>query len=56
MDSLLRNRLNLCAEGSYSKGAINCFGGRNTHYCIEDHNACSLSNHYHYHSMILRSN
>ena len=20
-----------------------CFGGRNTHYCIEDHNACSLS-------------
>lgn len=40
--ALLKHRLNLCAEGSYSKPAIKCFGGRNTHYCIEDHNPCSM--------------
>ena len=39
----ITRRLNLCAEGSYSKPAFKCFGGRNTHYCIEDHNPCSLS-------------
>ena len=43
MRAALTRRLNLCAEGSYSKPAFKCFGGRNTHYCIEDHNPCSLS-------------
>lgn len=39
---MLKRSLNLCAEGSYSKPAIKCFGGRNTHYSIEDHNPCSM--------------
>ena len=39
----LTSSLNLCAESGYSKSSIKCFGGRNTRYCIEDHNPCSLS-------------
>lgn len=34
--------INLCAEAGYSKDSAKCFGGRNTRYCIEDHNTCSI--------------
>ena len=37
-------RLNLCEEGEYSgKKRAQFFGGRYTHYCVQDHNPCSLS-------------
>lgn len=40
----IKYRLNLCEEGEYkSKKRALCFGGRYTHYCIQDHNPCSLS-------------
>ena len=40
----ITRRLNLCAEGEYSgKKRAQFFGGRYTHYCIQDHNPCSLS-------------
>ena len=40
----LTRRLNLCEEGEYSgKKRAQFFGGRYTHYCIQDHNPCSLS-------------
>ena len=36
------NRINLCAENSYSNKNVPPFGNRFTHYAIRDHNACSL--------------
>lgn len=40
----LISRLNLCEEGEYAgKKRALCFGGRYTHYCIQDHNPCSLT-------------
>ena len=36
-------RLNLCAEGEYKERKKYYFGGRYTHYCVQDHNPCSLA-------------
>ena len=36
-------RLNLCEEGEYPESRKSLyFGGRYTHFCIQDHNPCSL--------------
>lgn len=46
MHAALNRSLNLCEEGEYSgKKRGQFFGGRYTHYCIQDHNPCSLSGH-----------